>query len=129
MKGAEKYAVHTQLSDRVDAWQSRLRPILEAEEQRPAFDIHKYGRAVIHDMEDTVAASDEPTKSVHFADVTKNCSRYEVCRRFLASLSLVNSGNIRLVDGPDVQFELVRTDIERPMDTFQAPSAEGDDEE
>jgi condensin-2 complex subunit H2 len=124
-KGAERYAVQTKLSERVDQWQNKLRPLLDAEEQRPVFDIHQYGQAVIHDIQESVAATNE--KAVNFAEVTKHCSRYEVCRRFLASLSLVNSGNIRLVDNNDlspdvVRFELVSSTIERPMETFLAPS-------
>jgi Condensin II complex subunit CAP-H2 or CNDH2, C-term len=91
------------------------------------FDIHEYGQAVIRDIQCSVAATNE--KAVDFADVTRNCSRYEVCRRFLASLSLVNSGNIRLAknDGAPnvVQFELVSSTIERPMETFLAPSVRG----
>jgi condensin-2 complex subunit H2 len=122
-KGAERYAVQTKLSERVDQWQSKLRPILDADEQRPVFDIHQYGKAIIQDIQKTFANTNQ--NKVGFADVTRNCPRYEVCRRFLASLSLVNSGNIRLVDGPDVQFELVNSNIERPMETFLAPSVRG----
>ena len=61
-----------------------------------------------------------------FASVTRNCERYEVCRLFLASLSLSNSGNIKFVgDGREsLTIQLVSDEINRPMETYLAPSAE-----
>jgi condensin-2 complex subunit H2 len=46
-KGAEEYALNTQLTDRVSQWQAKLSPILEEEEKRAEFDIHKYSSRVI----------------------------------------------------------------------------------
>ena len=46
-KGAEEYALNTQLTDRVSEWQAKLAPILEDEEKRAEFDIHKYSSRVI----------------------------------------------------------------------------------
>ena len=46
-KGAERYKTETNLSKRVGDWQGRLRPLLEAEEVRPEFDIHRYSQHVI----------------------------------------------------------------------------------
>jgi hypothetical protein len=137
-KGAEKYAAETQLSLRVGDWQERLSPLLQEEEQRPEFDIHAYGRTVIDSMEqeirrhppksidDTQDTSENNT--VDFQKVTRHCQQYEVCRMFLASLSLSNSGNVELMAERDdqctsLQLALVRHDIERPMETYFAPSA------
>ena len=113
-KGAEKYASETNLSTRVREWQDRLLPHLQMEEQREAFDIHRYGETVLDAMED-----DQP---VHFADVTKDCESYEVCRRFLATLSLCNAGNVRFREG--LELELLSRNTERPMEHYQAPSAQ-----
>jgi hypothetical protein len=41
-KGAEDFAFNTKLSDRVSLWQTKLAPILEQEERRASFDIHRY---------------------------------------------------------------------------------------
>ena len=61
---------------------------------------------------------------VDFRDVTRHSPPYEVCRMFLASLSLSNSGNIHLVGSGDdctsLQIELLSSDIERPMETYLA---------
>lgn len=69
---------------------------------------------------------------VDFRDVTSDSPSYEVCRMFLATLSLHNSGNLRFVqqqkqqaaDLNSFQMELLRSDIERPMETYLAPSVE-----
>lgn len=46
-KGAEEFAMNTQLSRRVSKWQAKLAPILEEEERRAEFDIHKYSERLI----------------------------------------------------------------------------------
>jgi len=145
-RGAEKYAAETKLTTRVQKWQEKLIPLLEVEEQRPAFDIHAYGNIVIESMEQRIDQDrrknledgDGTFKAkdpiVDFHDVTVDCESYEVCRLFLATLSLNNAGNVRFLDqeagdNNNLQLELLSTDIERPMETYLAPSAEGDDTE
>lgn len=139
-RGAEKYAAETQLSLRVGHWQERLNPLLLEEEQRPEFDIHAYGRTVISSMEQEISrhnlnskqsmddTQNAPENTVDFRKVTRNCQQYEVCRMFLASLNLSNSGNVELAAESDdkctsLELSLVRHDIERPMETYLAPSA------
>jgi hypothetical protein len=78
-------------------------------------------------LEDT--QDDASENKVDFRKVTRNCQQYEVCRMFLASLSLSNSGNVELLvteqddKCTSLQLSLVRHDIERPMETYLAPSA------
>ena len=174
-KGAEKYASDTKLSKRVAKWQSKVKPMLEDEEKRPAFDIHAYGLKIVESMEqnlqqqqqekqqeaqqDEENATENAAKSdvnhpgkvdggaprlVDFAHVTRDCEQYDVCRMFLASLSLCNAGNIavrqpqqalnnnsktngttsihtahhrhRLTD--QLQLELLSSTISKPMDTY-----------
>ena len=129
-KGAEKYAAETKLSLRVGKWQDRLEPILQEEEQRPAFDIHGYSRDVIDAMVKEIRrASIEKgdTQVVDFREIVGDCPSHEVCRKFLACLSLTNSGNVAPISNgsPDcssLQLELLNSQIERPMETYLAPS-------
>jgi chromatin segregation and condensation protein Rec8/ScpA/Scc1 (kleisin family) len=113
--------------------------LLLEEEQRPEFDIHAYGRTVITSMEQEICrhslnhksledTQDASENTVDFRKVTRNCQQYEVCRMFLASLSLSNSGNVELAaerndQCTSLQLSLVRHDIEHPMETYLAPSA------
>jgi hypothetical protein len=53
-KGAEDFALNTQLSDRVSRWQAKLAPILEEEERRSQFDIHKYSSLVIETVQQEI---------------------------------------------------------------------------
>jgi condensin-2 complex subunit H2 len=121
----------------VGQWQERLNPLLQEEEERPEFDIHAYGRTVIDTMEHEIRRvnpksiddiQDAPEKIVDFRQVTRYCQQYEVCRMFLASLSLSNSGNVELLADEDpectsLRIALVSNAVERPMETYLAPSA------
>lgn len=145
-RGAEKYAAETQLSRRVGDWQSRLSPILEEEEHRPEFDIHVYGSRIIQKVGEEIEQKkadnnsqlklstqgpSSPTNVVDFCAVTKDSENYEVCRLFLSSLMLCNSGNVILShehDGATVaspeslRIELLQGQVDRPMETYLAPS-------
>jgi len=62
-------------------------------------------------------------RTVNFESVTKNCTQSDVCRLFLASLSLANSGNIQIQEGASTfAFDLISSIVERPMETYRAPS-------
>lgn len=130
------------MSKRVDHWQTKLAPLLEEEERRPVFDIHMYGNAVIETMERTIHqrkvrnddednnknADLKSSQSLDFREITQGCPSFEVCRMFLAALSLNNSGNIRFVNKNDsdegyLSLELLNSNWEQPMETYIAPSA------
>ena len=129
-KGAERYASETKLSQRVGHWQDRLVPLLEEEERRPVFDIHEYGQKVVESMQENIqnhkTKNMEEKPLVRFQELTRNCPDHEVCRMFLATLSLANSGNLQLIDevrnGASLELELLDKEIERPMETYLAPS-------
>ena len=133
-KGAEQYALNTKLTDRVQQWQSKLAPILEEEEARASFDIHLYSSHVIEAAQSSVQEAkrkslehgqpQQETTLIPFSAVTQQCSRADVCRMFLASLSLANAGNL-VIDTATYgtyQFELKSSKVERPMETYLAPS-------
>eukprot|EP00977_Amphora_coffeiformis_P025044 scaffold18052_cov175-Amphora_coffeaeformis.AAC.8 len=133
-KGAEKYASETQLTQRVDQWQEKLEPLLVEEEERPEFDIHKYGHEILVSVEEALGGEksdeegglQEKSRVVDFDSVTKDCPSYQVCRYFLATLCLCNTGNVLLEqDGKStnkLSVKLLSTDHSRPMETYQAPS-------
>jgi len=129
----------------VGDWQSRLSPILEEEERRPEFDIHRYGDRIMQtvmeeveqkktqdgDLKLSAAGQSSPTNIVDFRSVTEGQEEYEVCRLFLSSLMLCNSGNVILthehngasVATPDLlKIELLQGQVDRPMETYLAPS-------
>jgi condensin-2 complex subunit H2 len=149
-KGAEKYASDTNLSRRVEKWQSKVKPMLENEERRPVFDIHAYSQRILTSMEkdlnnqrvakddenmngDAIQVQEKGNPLVDFATVTQDCEQYDVCRMFLATLSLCNAGNIDLqqidsksrapstADRPRLgalRMELLKSDISQQMDAY-----------
>ncbi len=128
---AEKYASETKLTQRVDQWQQRLQPLLQEEEERPVFDIHEYGHQVIESMADEITrtsldTNEKPSLIVDFSRVTRHKPNFEVCRLFLASLSLTNSGNVRFVetstDGNSLSMELLNREVDLPTENYLAPS-------
>ena len=63
------------------------------------------------------------SKTVDFESVTRLCTQSDVCRLFLASLSLANSGNLKIEEGNSTfRFDIISSNIEMPMETFIAPS-------
>jgi condensin-2 complex subunit H2 len=132
-KGAEKYALSTKLTERVGKWQEKLAPILAAEEERASFDIHKYSEKLLENASEGLLRgkrkSDgslqvQPTAtSIEFGTVTKGCTQSDVCRFFLASLSLANAGNLEIdPDSEEFCFRLISQKVEKPMESYRAPS-------
>eukprot|EP00775_Hariotina_reticulata_P013859 gene13859-13981_t len=102
-------------------WRARIDPILAAEEDRTAFDIHDYGTKIISKLAEldvskdkspaTLAASkqqhtnnskaqraaDDSNDRAGFADVAAASNSFEVCRLFAAMLQLVNNRNVALI--------------------------------
>jgi condensin-2 complex subunit H2 len=115
-------------------WQSKLLPLLDEEDSRPVFDIHLYGDNVIRKIESQIDKIDDgitntmkPAKVVAFRDITRDCEPYDVCRMFLASLSLTNSGNIEFVAGSSLNalhVELVKSDVVRPARPYNATTVD-----
>jgi hypothetical protein len=109
--------VQSELAVRVSSWRSRIDPILAAEEDRSAFDIHDYGSKILTRLQDTkpedaaAAAADAAAKEaaeqleqqqqidaaggepeiVDFKQVAGASDSFEVCRLFAAMLQLVNN--------------------------------------
>jgi condensin-2 complex subunit H2 len=138
------YAKETQLTKRVGAWQTGLAPLLQEQEERPAFDIHDVGRDILDTMESTLTnlrkrtstgekkidKSSSQNNRVGFSAIfAKGCEDYEVCRVFLSTLMLCNCGNVAIHNGGDgdmlandLQIELLDAMFQPPMETYLAPS-------
>ena len=150
-KSAEVYAAETQLTRRVGAWQAGLAPLLEEQEKRPEFDIHRCGRQILEKVERNISvrkrtstgnkklesssSSSSQNNVVGFSTIfAKDCEGYEVCRLFLSTLMLCNGGNVAMHNrgGDDnniesldsLNIELLNSAFQAPMESFIAPSAD-----
>jgi condensin-2 complex subunit H2 len=132
-RGAENFALNTKLTERVRQWQEKLAPILEEEERRASFDIFMYSETLIRKTLESLQNEKRnnigslhcrpASTSVKFKTLTGGCSQSDVCRFFLASLSLANSGNLKIEDKVDeYSFLLISNKLEKPMESYRAPS-------
>ncbi|EDQ87744.1 uncharacterized protein MONBRDRAFT_26851 [Monosiga brevicollis MX1] len=87
---SEKYRIETDLTRRVETWKSRIQPVLEEEDQRPAFDIHDYGAKLMTRL------PENKKKETSFPEIAPKES-FQVARDFLALLQLANNGNVEIV--------------------------------
>ena len=86
-KGAEEFAINTQLSVRVDKWQAKLAPILEEEERRSAFDIHMYSQKLI-DSAEQGRQKRKSDGSMQVSWVTKQVPSFFFWKHLLKTFSL-----------------------------------------
>eukprot|EP00039_Didymoeca_costata_P002937 m.63969 g.63969 ORF g.63969 m.63969 type:complete len:642 (+) comp11616_c0_seq1:104-2029(+) len=92
---AQKYAIESDLSKRIHAWETRIKPVLETEARRKEFDIHAYGKNILDQIPDKKSTKLKK-QDVIFEDIVQSKSLYEVSRIFLATLQLANNGNIEI---------------------------------
>ncbi|VDN55847.1 unnamed protein product [Dracunculus medinensis] len=81
----------SKLCQRVQNWEERINPILEEEEQRREFDIHRYESELLENFDKL--GEDKP----FYGLLRKEAPSYDISRYFLASLTLSNTGNIELI--------------------------------
>jgi hypothetical protein len=106
-----------------------LAPILEEEERWPEFNIHRYGDRIIDIMTHVIKKKKQSKQNdnvISFQQVTQNCEHYDVCRLFLASLSLTGTGNVAIascLEPNSLHFKLLNSRVHNPMENYMAPSA------
>nr|CAB3264225.1 condensin-2 complex subunit H2-like [Phallusia mammillata] len=86
---AKLFVEETSLAHRVKQWEQSVTPYLVEQEERPEFDIHKYGDEVI-------SAFDNVGEEILFTDIVKGEDRWSICRKFAAALQLANDNNFHL---------------------------------
>ncbi|KNC53229.1 condensin-2 complex subunit H2 [Thecamonas trahens ATCC 50062] len=127
---AAQYASQTELSRRVQAWQDKVMPILRDDAARPAFDMRACGTQVLQLLEAPAAVAARQDNVVPFEAVVRTETVPSVCRLFLATLQLANTGNVIIHPGglglagsADAPFgvELVsKTDFAARLDALAA---------
>ncbi|TDH67210.1 hypothetical protein CCR75_006623 [Bremia lactucae] len=110
MAGTETYMRESDLSKKVNEWQEKLTPLLLQQDTRPPFDIHASGRDLLTRLHEAQLGADglvaslrskkrarvERAGAVPFETLVDGKRPFEVCRLFLASLQLANTGNVAL---------------------------------
>lgn len=86
----------SELRGRVLDWETKISPILEREEETSPYDVCHYSTKFL----DKLAAC--PNSSADINQILSGEGRGEVCRLFLTSLMLTNSGNIEMENNEQV---------------------------
>ena len=143
---AAAHARQTDLSRRVGAWTDSIEPMLDEQEAHGEFDIHADGRAILHDLaelqpSDSDVSDDSEEGDIEFGAIVANAPRWQVCRRFVAALQLVNFGNLELsrcefdeeLNSGSLSFRVLSLEpsnaIEQALGEKQQPQAAVDDAE
>ncbi|XP_075284168.1 condensin-2 complex subunit H2 isoform X2 [Opisthocomus hoazin] len=121
---SEKYAQETELSQHMRRWEEKTTPLLQEQEERAAFDIHRYGDAL-------AGGCGALGRWRSFASLVAGQPPFEVCRYMLASLQLANDYVVELAQdaGLEPALDTMRLRLlthARAQDrfrTFQLPSA------
>jgi hypothetical protein len=95
MSRAAAFARQTEVSRRVATWTDRIEPMLEEQTQRKTFDIHVESQQIL----DTVENIDPQRErgALAFGELCAGAPKWDVCRRFVAALQLVNHKNLEIV--------------------------------
>ena len=117
---AKEHFKISKLRERVLAWESIINPILEQEEDVAPYDVYKYSSTIISRL------STCKNSEAHFTQLVAGESRGEICRLFLTSLMLTNSGNIELTAlDKDSNCKLVKTQLfSEVLERYVAPSVD-----
>lgn len=81
------------LVEKVNRWHQYLKPILKASQERSEFDIHECGTEVLETFHE-----ESGQKEATFADVMSTKPDDHFARYFLATLMLVNTGNLKITN-------------------------------
>lgn len=89
----EQRVVDTKLAKRVEDWTTRIHPVLEKEERRREFDIHKYGENILSRYRQP---GQNESDTMNMSKLLRASEKFDVCRLFLSSLQLANQGCIEI---------------------------------
>jgi hypothetical protein len=94
MLEAEKLSNDAGMAQRVYEWQNSLTPLLDEEEERKPFDIHKYGDDMLNRLEEGEHTVEKDPEDFRKIMCKADDTRFDICRMFLATLQLANNGNV-----------------------------------
>lgn len=119
---SERYRKEMELNARISMWRSKLDPILEEQQKRKGYNIQECATDILdalHEKEcersgasdDDGDDDDEGRVNVEFAELVAGKETWEVSRFFLASLLLINCGNIVVRRQDPLEFSVRSTEL------------------
>lgn len=90
MNGVEKFTRETKLGKRVAEWETKIVPVLDEQDRREEFDIHKNSEELVEEL------NAKEKKEASVAELSKQRKPYEVSRMFVSLLQMANDGTISI---------------------------------
>lgn len=106
---SERYRKEMELNARISMWRSKLDPILEEQQKRKGYNIQECATEILNTLEEKTRESER--NDVSFSDIVVGKETWEVSRFFLASLLLINCGNIVVHKQEPLEFSVKSTEL------------------
>ncbi|XP_076040071.1 condensin-2 complex subunit H2-like isoform X2 [Oratosquilla oratoria] len=125
ISSAHEYIASSELTSRVNRWKENVLPVLDEEERRKEFDIHRYGTQVLAHFPDNGRK-----QTIPFTSIVQGLGAKETSRLFLSCLMLANTYNVEISqseEGEDVMDCMELTLLSRvrhheELQEYAAPS-------
>ena len=123
---SDRYRKEMELNARISMWRAKLDPMLEEQQRRKGYNIQECATNILHTLDEKTAESG--SKDVGFADIVTGKEPWEVSRFFLASLLLINCGNIVVHKQEPLEFSVKTTALSfSAVQNYERLSKEGQD--
>lgn len=121
---SDRYRREMELNARISMWRAKLDPMLEEQQRRKGYNIQECATDILRKLEEKTAESGG--EDVGFADIVAGKEPWEVSRFFLASLLLVNCGNIAVNRQDPLEFSVKTTALSfSAVQNYERLSQEG----
>ncbi|KAK6589770.1 hypothetical protein RS030_183 [Cryptosporidium xiaoi] len=98
----------SELHEKINMWSEHVEPLLQAQKDRPEFNIYEEGKKIISN----IMEEDDIQGPINFDKLTKGQKKWQVCRSFLATLMLANNKEIEIIDNENI-FSVKLADKEK----------------
>ncbi|KAH7649268.1 hypothetical protein FG379_001625 [Cryptosporidium bovis] len=109
----------SELHEKINIWSEHVEPLLQAQKDRPEFNIYEEGKKIINN----IMEEDDIQGPINFDKLTKGQKKWQVCRSFLATLMLANNKEIEIIDNENI-FSVKLADKEKD-DTTEVTEIDG----
>lgn len=106
---SERYRKEMELNARISMWRARLDPMLEEQQRRKGYNIQECATEILNILDEKAAEGEG--ENVGFAEIVAGKEAWEVSRFFLASLLLINCGNIVVHKQEPLEFTVKSTEL------------------
>ena len=114
VSSAASYIQETELNKRVSHWRKKLEPLLSLHKKRPPFQLKQTSLQILQKFSSSCSL-------LPFHSIVEGMQHFQVARTFVATLQLINNGNLRLEDKQNLQFAFLNDNVKDLQENFLPP--------